>query len=443
MNYSDNELIDMLMNDFDSVYNLLKIAKVSKNNKLKDNIIHHKEFNELFLSAIDIIIEGDGFYDEDSDRIKYRVNLTELVELMLECGADPNIADENGKPLLWKVIRNGDISIVKSLLDHGANPNIICENGKTLLWKVIEERGFDTREIILLLNHGAYVNIRYNDKLLICKAIECKVDINVFERMIECGANVRNKDVINLLFKIIRKNYDYCEDYTKILLDHGIDVNIKNENGNTLLHLVSNSCNDCKSFVKLLLERGADANAKNDTGDTPLYLACKNGYSGCVKLIIKKSKCSIKNGTEDTPLHLACKYGHHKVVDILLHSCSLNINELNWYKETPLCLACICGNIEIVKSLLKYGANINIGFPLHEASKKGHIEVVKLLLKHGADVNTKDKDNQTAKDLAKRWNHNNVVELIEKYEKNSIDLSDVGDLSETNDIDPNDLSDCE
>lgn len=55
-------------------------------------------------------------------------------------------------------------------------------------------------------------------------------------------------------------------------------------------------------------------------------------------------------------------------------------------------MACELGNIQLVKTLLELGANVNFlykqrsKFPLHYAAQKGHLEVVIFLIEHGALV---------------------------------------------------------
>jgi ankyrin repeat protein len=87
-----------------------------------------------------------------------------------------------------------------------------------------------------------------------------------------------------------------------------------------------------------------------------------------------------------------------EIVDLLLnkvHDVSAAINRPNGF---PLQAAAKAGHIDLVKSLLDRGAEINQiyegpedgmedGTALHAACVEGQLEVVRHLLKHGADVN--------------------------------------------------------
>lgn len=64
-------------------------------------------------------------------------------------------------------------------------------------------------------------------------------------------------------------------------------------------------------------------------------------------------------------------------------------------KLTPLCCAAVAGNIEVVKTLVQHGADVNAlsadqKTPVHVACILKNVDVVKFLVKNGADVNIPD-----------------------------------------------------
>ncbi len=75
-------------------------------------------------------------------------------------------------------------------------------------------------------------------------------------------------------------------------------------------------------------------------------------------------------------------------------------------------------NIQIVKTLLEKGANLNMELPgggtvLHEAAYKGNAELCELLLKHGAKVNAQDsQDGATPLHVAVEGEHAEVTALL-------------------------------
>lgn len=82
----------------------------------------------------------------------------EIIHILLENGADPNIANNlANSPLIWSIKAKRSISIVQMLLEYGANVNSIGHMNKTALtWAKTHHQ----EDIIkLLLKYGADPNI--------------------------------------------------------------------------------------------------------------------------------------------------------------------------------------------------------------------------------------------------------------------------------------------
>ena len=84
---------------------------------------------------------------------------------------------------------------------------------------------------------------------------------------------------------------------------------------------------------------------------------------------------------------------------------------------TPLLVAAAKGHADVVKLLLKHGANLYAkddcdNNALHVACSKGHAAVVGRLIKSDVDLSVKAGNGATALHLAARKGHDNVVELL-------------------------------
>ena len=75
--------------------------------------------------------------------------------------------------------------------------------------------------------------------------------------------------------------YDGNIEAVKHHLDAGVDVNVKDEGGETPLHVAALMNN--AEVAELLIDEGADVNAKNMDGETPLHKAVPKEI---VKLLI-------------------------------------------------------------------------------------------------------------------------------------------------------------
>ena len=89
-------------------------------------------------------------------------------------------------------------------------------------------------------------------------------------------------------------------------------------------------------LVKLLLEHGADVNIKDDVDrKTPLYNACYKNKLNIAKLLLKHgADVNIKDGYGLTPLYNACYYNNIELIKLLLeHGAGkdLDVNNLPDY----------------------------------------------------------------------------------------------------------------
>jgi uncharacterized protein len=76
----------------------------------------------------------------------------EIVHLLLEAGADPNVRQNGGFTALHAAAQNGDVAMARDLLDHGAEVDTATEDGRTAL-AIAEEQGND--EVAALLREPA------------------------------------------------------------------------------------------------------------------------------------------------------------------------------------------------------------------------------------------------------------------------------------------------
>ena len=101
------------------------------------------------------------------------------------------------------------------------------------------------------------------------------------------------------------------------LLDYGLNVNLSNHKGNTLLMLAS--YNNNFEATELLLQRGAEVDKKNDKNQTPLAGVCFKGHFAIAKLLLEYGANPHEdNGMGFTPINCAILFRRKEILDLLL-----------------------------------------------------------------------------------------------------------------------------
>jgi ankyrin repeat protein len=199
------------------------------------------------------------------------------------------------------------------------------------------------------------------------------------------------------------------------LLSKGADPNVKDEDGNTPLHLAIKA--NHLQIARLLVERGADVNARNKRGKTPLHIAAERSNEEAVALLVEKgADVNAKDESMLTPLHVAVDQGSLAIAQLLLEK-GADVNARNLWGKTPLHYAARHPHAGIAALLIERGADVNArsnnGWtPLHIAAGNGNLEVVQLLVEKGADVNAKDAQGWTPLHVAAGNGHADVVEFL-------------------------------
>ena len=175
----------------------------------------------------------------------------------------------------------------------------------------------------------------------------------------------------------------------RTLLKQRADVNTPQADGMTALHWAAYL--DDLETAKLLV--AANVNATNRYGVTPLSLACQNGNTPMVKLLLAQGadpNTTLRGG--ETVLMTAARTGQAGPVQTLLARGAI-VDAKERRGQTALMWAAADGHAAVVELLLKAGADFRMalpdsGFtPLFFAARDGRADVVHVLLKAGVDVN--------------------------------------------------------
>lgn len=185
--------------------------------------------------------------------------------------------------------------------------------------------------------------------------------------------------------------------WASFFLRQNIQINARNNQGNTVLHLYMSATMDKDErtrVVALILKNRPDANVniKNRHGHDPLaYAVIQNRYT-VIGLLVKAGANMTEPIFEDgnTILHYAVFVRHLPSTQVLV-AAGAPVNCTNNEGSTPLILAAKVGSKELMKVLLDEGADIekrnNEGFgPVEMAVEKGNVGSVELLMERGASL---------------------------------------------------------
>nr|QBK92133.1 MAG: ankyrin repeat protein [Pithovirus LCPAC304] len=178
------------------------------------------------------------------------VNRLDIVQVLLDHGADPNIPAGGGTPALT-FASVGHKDIIQLLLDYGADPTIVDRQGRTALFIAIIHRKVATLQ--LLLDRG----------------VDPKIPNNDGETTLMEASLLGETDIV------------------RILLEHGVDPNIQGVVRRTSREtaLMEASIKGHADIVELLLEYDADPSIPDVSGNTPLEAATHYGHTDVIRLL--------------------------------------------------------------------------------------------------------------------------------------------------------------
>jgi ankyrin repeat protein len=291
--------------------------------------------------------------------------------------------------------------------------------------------------------------IDQSNKEEIFKQIQKKKDLNYVDNKtgltpLETAINNENEEITNLLIESgADPNYGLegplvcaiCMNNINLvntLLAAGANVNMHSEEGVTPLMFAAME-GDIE-IVKRLVESGADPNMMTNDDDTALMYAAIDGHKEIFEYLAPLTKPELVQpaekelATEKLPLAdddtidfvLAAGQGDTEQLKEFINK-GINLDVMDDSGNTALFLASYWGKIEVVKTLIEAGADLNMQSfgdketPLMAAVNMKQVDVIKTLLENGADINIKDVNGTNALMWAISDTDINIVNLLLSY----------------------------
>jgi len=348
-------------------------------------------------------------------------NRPEVVELLLQ----------NGASLTWKgslseaaelAAQNGQVTILQSMIQHGLDLKMLTLNGRSILeWAALQNH-LGVVEMLLKAGADDAMVFSYGNTLLHYAAEQGFTEL--VQELLDRGHDVNTVGARGLtplmcasgrVIRFLRKdpreddaitaeeNAREIAELARLLIEHGADVNMQDDQEMTPLHHAASKLND--QVVKLLLDSGMDAQAVTDDGRTrALSMAIRGSYS---------------------PVKLEHDY-RLRVVQQLVEA-GADVNGIPGQIYSPLAWAILGHAPRIVEWLLAQGAILDRS-ALEATVNTVNTEMLAELIERGGDVMELDSEGET---LLFTWQEEPGTEVKEALIKAGVDVNAVNNKGET------------
>jgi ankyrin repeat protein len=338
-----------------------------------------------------------------------RAGHNEIVDLLVERGADPDRGDTLGFTPLSGAVMAGKVETARRLLAAGADPNGSLNGGMSLLAFAVTR---DDKEMVrLLLDQGAQVQgdseiapmakILAREKPEIGAMLKAATGVVLHDlakegktaellAQLDAGADIEARgdhDETPLIAAVMGKQLETA----RALIERGADINAVTRIGATAL--VCAAVRGDVETTRLLIEHGADVTATDPAGHTPLTWVALADKAATAALLIEA-------GARVGPVEAAILGDLSTLRWLLDGGAEVDTRDANGL--TPLMGAAARGHLEIIEVLLIRRAEIDATdeegrTALTWAATHKQLEAVRLLLDRGADVNAAGEDRHHAR----------------------------------------------
>jgi ankyrin repeat protein len=302
-----------------------------------------------------------------------------------------------GGTILHMACRAGCAELLEPLFWRGASLDAIDDEFRTPLDCALRSGDMDTARFILAL--GSDPNA--NDALF--EAWDAGRQ-DFVTMLVEHGVDVNQQDYDGDTF-LMTAVYEESLEKLRFVLSLGADPNLSHPIRDVIGYCMDSWCSgDCahEEMACLLIEQGADPSVQGRHGWTTLHYAVDTASVRLLRAVLDRITSPLILNTNDddgnTALHYAVRkfdgspqHESPEVVSMLLDA-GVDVNMQNNIGESALMIAACTCNDEYVKLLLDAGASVKRtdyggNLALSEAARKGYGTVVRQLLEEAPPIN--------------------------------------------------------
>ena len=357
-------------------------------------------------------------------------DLAEIKNLMADCG-EINQTDDHKATALHFAAGYGTPEAVALLISYGADLNALDADGDPPLEWAVEK---DERETVkVLIKAGAKVE---------ANSLRAAVDSGYVD-LIKLACN----SVTDINAEVPNAGYSYGHtlltraimegqlEIVKSLVTAGADVNYLSDENRTPLFeaayfqhggtigMPQKYYQNLRAIEDFLIAHGAGfKGVKTEDIETLFSIVIEKNDIGVVKALLAAGFNPNTKHDGVPALVMASQYSNLEIVKVLIKA-GADVNLADEYGETPLIKAAREGHPDIIKILIQSGANVNLKnhqdiSPLAvlcydtDLDTNIKLEIMKVLIDAGADVNVKDELNNTPLSLALKKGNDTIAKFL-------------------------------